>query len=132
VFISFRDFVVEFFFEFLFLLDIFSIYISNVIPFPGFPSKTSLSYPSSPCSPIYPLPLFSPKLGHQTFSGPKTSPPIDVQQGNPLLHMQLESWVPPCVLFCWLFSPWELWEYWLVHIFVPPIGLQTQLLGYFL
>jgi hypothetical protein len=29
------------------------------------------------------------------------------------------------VLFGWWFSPWELWEYWLVLIVVPPIGLQT-------
>jgi hypothetical protein len=31
-------------FMFLFLLDIFFIYISNVIPFPGFPSKVPLSH----------------------------------------------------------------------------------------
>jgi hypothetical protein len=42
-------------------------------------------------------------------SGPRTSPPINVQQGHhPLPHMGPESWVPPCVLFvCWS-SPWEL------------------------
>jgi hypothetical protein len=50
---------------------------------------------------------------------------IDVQQGHPLLHMWLQPLVPPCVLFgCW-FSPWELWGYWLVHIVVPPMGLQN-------
>jgi hypothetical protein len=39
--------------------------------------------------------------------------------------MQLETWVPPCVFFgCW-FSPKELWGHWLVHIGVPPMGLQT-------
>jgi hypothetical protein len=32
---------------------------------------------------------------------------------------------PPCVLFGWWFSTWELWEYWLAHIVVPPLGLQT-------
>jgi hypothetical protein len=26
-----------------------------------------------------------------------------------LLHIQLESWVCPCVLFGWWFNPWELW-----------------------
>jgi hypothetical protein len=36
--------------------------------------------------------------------------------------MWLEPWVPPCVLFSWGFSPWELWGYWLVHIVVPPMG----------
>jgi hypothetical protein len=86
---------------------------------------------------IYPLPLLtnpptpaslswhSPTLGHQAFSGPKASPAIGVQQGHPLLHMQLEPWVSPCVLFGWWFSPWELWGYWLVHIVVFPMGLQA-------
>jgi hypothetical protein len=39
--------------------------------------------------------------------------------------MQLEPWVPPCVLFGWWFSPWELWGVWLIDIFVLPVGLQT-------
>jgi hypothetical protein len=29
------------------------------------------------------------------------------------------------VLFGWWFSPWEFWGYWLVHIVVPPMRLQT-------
>jgi hypothetical protein len=33
------------------VLDIFFIYISNVIPFPGFPSESPLSHPPSRCSP---------------------------------------------------------------------------------
>ena len=32
-----------------FLLDILFIYISNVIPFPSFPSGNPLSHPLSPC-----------------------------------------------------------------------------------
>ena len=32
---------------------------------------------------------------------------------------------PSCVQFGWWFSPWELWQYWLVHIVVPPMGLQN-------
>jgi hypothetical protein len=39
--------------------------------------------------------------------------------------MQQELQVPPCVFFDWWFSPRELWGYWLVHIVVPPMGLQT-------
>jgi hypothetical protein len=39
--------------------------------------------------------------------------------------MLLETQVPPCVFFDWWFSPRELWGYWLVHIIVPPMGLQT-------
>ena len=41
----------------------------------------------------------------------RASLPIDAWQSHPLLHMQLElePWVPPCALFGWWFSPWELW-----------------------
>jgi hypothetical protein len=39
--------------------------------------------------------------------------------------MQLEAWVPPCVLFGWWFSPWELWRVWLVHIAVLPTTLSV-------
>ena len=42
------------------------------------------------------------------------SPPIDGRLDHPLLHMQLETQL-------W----W--WGYWLVHIVVLPIGLQTPL-----
>jgi hypothetical protein len=40
-----------------FLLDIFFIYISNVIPFSSFPSENPLFPLPSPCSPTYPLPF---------------------------------------------------------------------------
>ena len=42
-----------------------------------------------------------------------------------MLHMYLEPWIPPCILFGWWFSPWELWEVWLVNIVVLPMELQT-------
>jgi hypothetical protein len=70
-------------------------------------------------------PWHSPTLGHRAFTGTRASPLIDVPQGHPLLHMHLEPWIPPCVLFGWWFSPWKLWGYWLGHIVVPPMGLQT-------
>jgi hypothetical protein len=41
------------------------------------------------------------------------------------LHMRLEPWVPPFVLFGWWFSLWELWSIWLVAIVVLPMRLQT-------
>jgi hypothetical protein len=70
-------------------------------------------------------PWYSPILVYRTFTGPRASSPIDDQLGHPLLHIQLEPQVLPCVSFdCW-FSPKGLWEYWLVHIYVPPMGLQT-------
>ena len=94
-----------------FLLDILFIYISNVIPFPGFHFRKPLSYSPLPCflrvlphhppPPITP-PQHPPMLGHQTSTGPRASPPIDVRQGHPLLHMYLELWIPLCTLL--LFS----------------------------
>jgi hypothetical protein len=110
------------------LLDIFFIYISNVIPFPSFLSKNPpilsplplLSNPPTPAS----WPWHSLTLGHRTFTGPRASVPIDDWLDDPLLHMQLEPWVPPCVFFDWWFSPREIWGYWLVHN-IPSMGLQT-------
>jgi len=34
---------------------------------------------------------------------------LDAQQNDPLLHMWLEPWVAPCILFGWWFSSLELW-----------------------
>ena len=48
--------------NFYFLLDIFFIYISNVIPFPSFPSKIPYLLPLSHCSPTHPLPLPGPGI----------------------------------------------------------------------
>jgi hypothetical protein len=45
-----------------FLLSIFFIYISNVIPFPGFPFENPLSPSPSPCSPTHPLPIPGPGI----------------------------------------------------------------------
>jgi hypothetical protein len=71
-------------------------------------------------------PWHSSILRHRAFTGPRASPPIDDPLSHPLLHMQLEPWVPPCIFFGWWFSPRELWGYWLVHIVVPPRGLQIS------
>jgi hypothetical protein len=88
-------------------------------PYPIGPSMvTNLPTPAS-------LSWHSPTLGQQAFTRPRASPLIDVPQGHALLHTQLKTWVPPYVLFGWWFSPWGLWGYWLVHIVVPPMGLQN-------
>jgi hypothetical protein len=94
----------------------FFIYISD-IPFPGFPPRNYLFHSPTPClyegahPPTHPLhaslPWHSLTLEQRVFTGPRTSPLTDAQQGLPLLHIQLEPWVPPCVLFGWWFSPWE-------------------------
>jgi hypothetical protein len=39
--------------------------------------------------------------------------------------MQLEPRDPQHVYFGWWFSLRDLWRYWLVHIVVSPMGLQT-------
>jgi hypothetical protein len=46
----------------IFLLDIFFIYISNIILFPSFPSENPLSPPYYPCSPTHPLLLPGPGI----------------------------------------------------------------------
>jgi hypothetical protein len=100
------------FIPFLFLLDIFFIYISNAI------LKVLYTLPL-PCSPIHPLllpGLAFPILEHIIFTRPRASPPIEGQLGHPLLHMQLETQ-----------ALGGGGGYWLVHIVVPPIGLQTPL-----
>jgi hypothetical protein len=79
------------------------------------------THPPTPTSP----PWHSPTLGYQAFTETRSSPSIDAQEGHPLLLMWLEPWVPPCVLFGWWFSPWELLGVWLVEIVVLPMGLQT-------
>jgi hypothetical protein len=60
-------------------------------------------------------------LGHRAFTGPRASPVIVGRLGHSLLHIQ----VLPCVFFDWWFSSKDLWGYWLVHIALPPMGLQT-------
>jgi hypothetical protein len=97
-------------------------------PFLVFPLKAPIPCPLPPLTnPPTPASWFwhSPTLGHRAFTGPRASAPIDDLLGHPLLHMQLEPWVPPCVLLGWWFSPWELWGYWLVYIVFPPMDLQT-------
>jgi hypothetical protein len=76
----------------------------------------SFTHPPTPAFP----PWHSPTLGHQAFTGPRASPPIDAQQGYPMLHVQLKPWVP-----LWWFSHWELWGIRWVGIVVLPMGLQT-------
>jgi hypothetical protein len=121
----------ELFFSY-FLLVIFFIYISNIIPFPGphpgnsYPTSLPLllwecsTHPHIPTSPSWD----SLTLRYLAFTEPRASPPTDAQQGHPLLHMWLEPWGPPCVLFGWWFSPWELWAGGLVgwYCVVLPMG----------
>jgi hypothetical protein len=123
---------------FLFCMDIsffyliFSLFTFQMLS-PFLVSCPKIPYPFPP-PPLHLLPnpptptllsWHSPTLEHRIFTGPRASPPIDDQLGHPLLHIQLELQVPPCVFFDWWFSSKELWRYWLVHIGVPPMRLQT-------
>ena len=78
------------------------------------PSQFPLHNPSIPFSPLL------------LWGCSPTHPPTSTsQQSHPLLHMQLEPWIPPRVLFSWWFSPWELLGVWLVDNVVLPMALQT-------
>jgi hypothetical protein len=84
-------------------------------PFLVSPPKFPHPLPLIPNPPTHSHSWHSPILGYRTFTGP--------------LHphfIQLEPRVPPCVFFDWWFSSKELWGYWLVHIDVPPMGLQNS------
>jgi hypothetical protein len=97
--------------------------------------ETPLSHPPPQafkrCSPTHPPTLAFPSwhsltLEHQTPSVPRATPPTDGEQAHSLLLMHLEPCIPPCVLFVWWFSPWELWGIWLVDtVALPQVGLQT-------
>jgi hypothetical protein len=77
---------------YLFILDILFIYILNVISFPGFPFENPLSLTPSPAhqpTHYFFLALAFPYTGEWAVTGPRASPPIDDQQGHPLLNMHL-------------------------------------------
>jgi hypothetical protein len=81
------------------------------------------THPPNPASTSW----HSPILGLQAFTGPRNSLPVKVLQDHSLLHMLLEPWVPSCVHFGWWFSPYKLWQVWLVDIILLRLGLQTPL-----
>jgi hypothetical protein len=101
---------------FVFLLDIFFIYISNAIPKVSYTPHPA-PQPTHSCF----LAWHSPVLGHIIFTRPRASPHIDGQLGHPLLHMQLETQALGVGV-----------GYWVVHIVVSPIGLQTPLVPWVL
>jgi hypothetical protein len=95
-----------------FLLDIFFIYISNFKCYPGsslYPSPTLLPYPPTPAS----WPWHSPVLGHIKFARPR--------------GLSSQWWLTRPSSDTYAARDMSSGEYWLVHIVVPPIGLQTPL-----
>ena len=111
-----------------FFFQIFSLFTFQMLcpflvsypktPYPILPPL--LTNPTTPAS----LSSHSSTLGHQAFSGPRASPPIDKHQSHSLLNMQLKPRVPPCICQLVVQSLGAL-EYWLVHTLVPPMGLRA-------
>ena len=90
--------------RYIFIMFFYEIFPSSTFqmlsPFLVSPLKTS--HPISPSPAHYPthsqFPVLAfPYIGHQAFTRRRASPFIDVPQGHPLLHMQLESWVYPLI-----------------------------------
>jgi hypothetical protein len=95
---------------FSFLLDIFFIYISNVIPFPSFPSKIPLSpSPVSPCSSTHSLLLHCP--GISLHWGIKPS-----QDQGPLLSLMSEK-----AILCYIC----VWSHGSLHVYSLVGGLVS-------
>ena len=119
--------------DIFYFLDIFFIYISNVICFPSFlypgnPQSHPLTLLLWGCSPTYPsTPACqswqSPTLAHSAFIWPRASPLIDDQQGYPVLHMycSVGGLVPGCsgggsgwlilMFFLWGCKPLQLLQF---------------------
>jgi hypothetical protein len=55
-------------------------------------------------------------FGIKTIINSLRIPCSDVREGHLLLHMYLEPWLHPCILFGWWFSPWRLCVVQLVDI----------------
>ena len=96
-------------FFFYFLLNIFIIYISNVSPFPGFPSEKPLSYPPTSFSPTHLLQL--PYPGIPLYWGIEPS-----QDQRPLLPL-MSNRATLCYICSW--NHGSLHVYYLVGGLVP-------------
>ena len=90
------------------------------------PKKTPILSPHI-CFPTYPLPLPDPGMplywGIEPLQDQGPLLPLMTDQAI-LSYICSQSHQSPCVFFGWWVSPRELWGYWLVHIVVPPMGLQ--------
>jgi hypothetical protein len=123
---------IQYFVSFI-LLDIFFIYISNVIPFPGFLSGKPLSHSPSPCfydcvpTPTHQLLPHHSGIPLQWVSEPsqEQGPLLPLMSDKAILYyiFSWSTWLPPCVLFGLWFSPWELWvSGWLILFFQNPLA----------
>jgi hypothetical protein len=126
--------------ESFFFLDIVFIYISNVILFPFSLQKSHNTIPlplllwPHTHSHLYAI-AFS-YTGVLSLHRTEAPSPINVSQGHPVLHMWLQPWVPPCVLFDWWFSFWDIWgggwccsSFWVETPFSSSCPFSTPTIG---
>jgi hypothetical protein len=106
----------------LFLLDIFLIYISNVIPNSPIPSPALLPYPLTPTS----WPWHSPVLGHIKLLDQGASLPSDGRLGHLLLHMHLETRVLG-VLISYTYRVADHFRTWILSL-APILGALCSIL----
>ena len=89
----------------------------------------SSTYLPTPASPSWHFPT----LGHRTFIGSRSSPSVDVQQGHPLLHMQLNyGLLYVCSLVGGLVPESSGWTGWVILLFLLWGRKPLQLLQSFL
>jgi hypothetical protein len=108
VLMNFSSMKFFFFIPKVFLIKYFLYLHFKCYPLPGFLPPIPLFHPPPPAHP--PNHSHFSALAfpwHRAFTRPRASPPIDVREDHPLLHMWMEPWVPPCVLLGWWFSPRE-------------------------
>ena len=105
---------------FLFLLMILFVYNSNDNPLPSFPSTHSPSHPPvlfASTHSRFTLLWYQTTVGHQASTGPRASSPTDARWSHPLLHIELEPWISPCILFGRWIRPWMLFVVQWVDLF---------------
>ena len=91
-----------FLFSFFFFNWIFSLFTFQMLSLSWFPLQKPPITSRLPLllrvfSHSSPTPMSSTWV--QPFIGPRASLPSDALSGHPLLHTQVEPWVPPCTLF---------------------------------
>jgi hypothetical protein len=108
----------------------FKCYLLSRFPLckPPIPSSLSLllwqcSPPKHPLLPSHPGISLHWDIELSQDQGP-VCPPVDVWQGHPPLHMQLDPMVPPYVFFGWWFSLQELCGLWFIDIVVLPVDYK--------
>ena len=106
-------------------MDISFIYISNIIPSPGFHYQIPPLLASVRVLPLLPLDPGSPL--HWGIEPSQDQGSLFPLMSDKAILCYICSWShrAPYVFCSWWFSPWELWMVCLVDIVVLPMVLQT-------